>query len=123
MNMLDTKTGVPQGSTLDPLLFAIIGESVSQKLYSPTNIVNKINFCRCSNCFHFTVREKIASQLISPILDYVSVVYQATSKTNLLPLNIVYNCLCKFALGCPYVTHHCTIYKTLNGPSPNMRKL
>lgn len=73
------------------------------------------------NCFSFT-REKLALQLILPILHYADVAYQAASKTNLLPLNIVYNKLCRFVLGTPFIIHHFTMYETLNLPSPTIRR-
>lgn len=60
--------------------------------------------------------------LNNPILDYADVVYQAASKTNLLPLNIVYNRLYRFVPGCPFITQHCTMYETLNWPSPIIRR-
>ena len=74
------------------------------------------------NCFSFTVKKRLSIQLILPILDYVDVVYQAASKTNPLPLNIVYNRLCRFVLGCPFTTHHCMMYESLSVPSPIIRR-
>ena len=91
------------------------------------NIARKINFStgvlyRNRNCFTFTVRKRLVQQLILPILDYADVIYQTAPKTHLLPLNSVYNQLCRFVLDCPYMTHHCTLYETLNLPSPTSRR-
>lgn len=49
-------------------------------------IVKKINLgigvlYQSRNCFSFTVRKKLALQLILPILDYADVVHQAASKS------------------------------------------
>ena len=91
------------------------------------NIVRKVNFSagvlfRNRKCFTFTVRKKLVLQLILPIIDYADVVYQTAPKINLLPLNTIYNRLCRFILGCPYLTHHCSMYETLNLPSPTVRR-
>ena len=37
-------------------------------------------------------------------------------------LTTVYNRLCRFVLGCPFSTHHCTMYQTLDWPSPSIRR-
>ena len=55
-------------------------------------------------------------------MDYADVVYQTAPKTNLQPLNTIFNHLCRFALGCPYLTHHCTMYENLNFLSPTARR-
>ena len=91
------------------------------------NIIRKINFStgvlyRNRKCFTSTVRRKLVQQLILPILDYADVVYLTAPKINLLPLNSLYNRLCRFALDCPYMTHHCTLYENLNLPSPTSRR-
>ena len=95
--------------------------------YHIDHTVKKLNFSlsvlyRSKNCFSFAVRKRLASQLILPILDYADVVYMVASKTNLHPLNTVYNKLCRFILGCPFTTHHCTMYETLHFLSPNIRR-
>ena len=91
------------------------------------NIIRKMNFSsgvlyRNRECFTRTVRKKLVLQLILPIMDYADVVYQTAPKTNLLPLNTIFNRLCRFALDCPYRTHHCTMYENLNLTSPTMRR-
>ena len=55
-------------------------------------------------------------------MDYADIVYQTATRTNLHSLNIIYNRLCRFVLGCPYLTHHCTLYENLNLPSPSVRR-
>lgn len=65
------------------------------------------------NCFTFF---KLMQQLIFPIFDYADIQYQVASNTSLLPLNAVYNRLCRFILGCPLTTHHCFVYEELNVP-------
>ncbi|KAI2667398.1 putative RNA-directed DNA polymerase from transposon BS [Labeo rohita] len=77
-------------------------------------ILRKINFgtsvlYRSKNCFSYNVRKKLALQLILPFFDYADVIYQNTTKTNLLPLTIAYNKLCRFVIGCSYDTHHCIL--------------
>ena len=91
------------------------------------NIVRKINFSsgvlhRNRKCFTLTIRKKLVLQLILPIMDYADVVYQTAPKTNLHPLNTTFNRLCRFALDCPYLTHHCTMYENLNFLSPTARR-
>ena len=91
------------------------------------NIVRKINFStgvlyRNRKCFTFTVRKKLVQHLILPIMDYADIVYQTAPKTNLLPINTLFNRLCRFTLDCPYLTHHCTMYEDLNFLSPTARR-
>lgn len=38
------------------------------------------------------------------------------------PINIIYNSLCRFILRCPYRTHHCFMYDSLNWLSPKARR-
>ena len=57
------------------------------------SVVNKINYnlrilYRSINCFTQQIRLGIVTQLIFPILDYVDVVYQNTSESNLKALNV-----------------------------------
>ena len=91
------------------------------------SVVQKINYSLkilyCSiQCFTLQIRKRIITQLILPILDYGDTVYQNTTETNLYPLNVTYNNLCRFILRCPYRTHHCTMYETLNWLSPKSRR-
>ncbi len=69
---------------------------------------------RSINCFTFEIRKRLISQLILPIIDYVDTVYQNTTETNLNPLNVLFNSLCRFVLRCPYLTHHCHMYDQLH---------
>ncbi len=69
---------------------------------------------RSINCFSFQIRKRIISQLILPILDYANIVYQNTTDSILKPLNILNYSLCRFVLRCPFRTHHCHLYDTLN---------
>ena len=41
---------------------------------------------------------------------------------HLYPLNVIYNNLCRFVLRCPYRTHHCTLYESLNWLDPKSRR-
>uniref|UniRef100_A0A8C8E0L6 Reverse transcriptase domain-containing protein n=1 Tax=Oryzias sinensis TaxID=183150 RepID=A0A8C8E0L6_9TELE len=66
------------------------------------------------NCFSLSVRKKIISQLIIPTLDYGDIIYQNTTLTNLRPLNVIYNSLCRFILRCPFRTHHCLMFQQLS---------
>ena len=91
------------------------------------HVLRKVNFGinvlhRSRNCFTCSVRKKIASQLILPILDYCDVVYQNAFKSYLVPLNTAHNRLCRFVLGYPFFTHHCTMYERLKWPSLNVRR-
>ena len=91
------------------------------------SVVQKINYSlkilyRSIQCFTLQIRKRIITQLILPILDYGDTVYQNTTETNLYPLNVTYNNLCRFILRCPYRTHHCTMYETLNWLSPKSRR-
>lgn len=90
-------------------------------------IVRKVNFSvgtlyRSRNCFSLPVRKKLATQLILPIFDYADIVYQCAPKTTLHPLDVVYNKLCRFILGCPFTTHHCTMFEQLNWFSLTSRR-
>lgn len=91
------------------------------------HLLRKVNFgismlFRSRTCFSFNVRKKLATQLILPIIDYCDVIYQSAHKSDLALLNIAYNRLCRFVLGCPFLTHHCTMYTRLNWPTLNMRR-
>ena len=83
------------------------------------SVVKKINcnlriLYRSINCFTQLIRLRIVSQLIFPLLDYADVVYQNTSESNLKPLTVVFNNICRFVLRCPFITHHCVLYDSLN---------
>ncbi len=90
-------------------------------------ILRKVNFgisvlYRSKKCFSFNVRKKLALQLILPFFDYADVVYQNTTKTNLLLLTTAYNKLCRFVIGCSYDTHHCIMYDFLKWFPLNIRR-
>lgn len=90
-------------------------------------VVKKINNClrllyRSINCFSQPTRLRIVKSLIFPLLDYADVVYQNTSDSNLKPLTVAYNNLCRFVLRCPFRTHHCVLYDSLNVLSPKARR-
>lgn len=68
---------------------------------------------RSQKCFTYSVRKKLASQLILPFIDYCDVVYQTASKSDLAPLNIACNRVCRFVLDCYFFTHHCIMYDAL----------
>ncbi len=70
----------------------------------------------------FSIGKKIAAQLKLPIMDYCDTVYQNAHKSDLVPLNTACNRLCRFALGRPFHTHHCTLYNMLKSPSLNVRR-
>ena len=91
------------------------------------HVIQKVNYGigvlhRSRNCFTLSVRKRIAFQLILPIMDYCDVVYQNAHKSDLAPLNIAYNRICRCVLGCPFRTHHCTMYNQLKWPSLNVRR-
>ncbi len=77
---------------------------------------------RSINCFSFQVRKRLISQLIFPILDYVDIVYQNTSEKILKPLNTLHNSLCRFVLRCPFRTHHCFMFESLNWLQPKSKQ-
>ena len=77
---------------------------------------------RSVDCFSQEVRKRLIMQLILPILDYADVIYGNTFETNLRPLNVLHNSLCRFVLRCPYITHHCLMYESLNWLAPNSRR-
>ena len=54
----------------------------------------------CSVCYCLLP----ALELFIPILDYGCCI--SAAETNLLPLNIDYNSVCKFVLGGPFITHY-----------------
>ena len=74
------------------------------------------------NCFSFDVRKRIISQVLLPIIDYADIVYMNTTETILKPLNTLHNSLCRFVLRCPYRTHHCSLYSTLDWLQPKARR-
>ena len=76
------------------------------------------------NCFSFSVRKKNSSTAYSTNiwLCRCHVFTVTASKTNLNILNTVYNKLCRFILGCPFTTHHCTMYENLQFPSLTVRR-
>ena len=77
---------------------------------------------RSINCFTLQIRKHIVQQLLLPIIDYGDIIYQNTSETHLHSLNVTYNNICRFVLRCPYTTHHCVLYDTLNWLSPQARR-
>lgn len=77
---------------------------------------------RSVECFSLQVRKRITTQLLLPVLDYADVIYSNTPETNLRPLNVLYNSLCRFVLRCSYRTHHCLMYESLNWLAPNDRR-
>ena len=89
--------------------------------------VHKVN-CRLNmlyrsrNCFTRTVRKKLVDQLILPIIDTCDIVYLSASKCVLDALNKVYNRICRFILQCPYHTHRCLMYQTLQLPPVHIRR-
>ena len=91
------------------------------------HIVRKVNWrinmlYRSRSCFSRKVRLKLVNQLILPIFDYCDVVYYSATNRVLSPLNKVFNRICRFALECPYRTHHCTMYQDLNLTSLQSRR-
>ena len=95
--------------------------------YHINSVVQRINYSlkilyRSINCFTLKVRKRIIAQLILPILDYADIIYQNTTDTNLYPLNVIYNNLCRFVLRCPFRTHHCIMYESLNWLNPKSRR-
>ncbi len=122
-HLLDLKIVFDDGSPLDKTqLFKYLGLWIDPELsFKPhiDNIVKKANgslgsLYRSINCFTFEIRKRLISQLILPIIDYVDIVYQNTTETNLNPLNVLFNSLCRFVLRCPYLAHHCHMYDQLN---------
>ena len=47
-------------------------------------------------------------------------IYGNTFETS--PLNVLYNSLCSFVLRCPYRTHHCLMYESLNWDPKSRRQ-
>lgn len=74
------------------------------------------------NCFSFLVRKRIVTQLLLPIFDYSDIIYQNTTGTNLQPLNVLYNSLCRFILRCPFRTRHCLMSQQLQCLTPSSRR-
>uniref|UniRef100_A0A3B1IDR7 Reverse transcriptase domain-containing protein n=1 Tax=Astyanax mexicanus TaxID=7994 RepID=A0A3B1IDR7_ASTMX len=77
---------------------------------------------RAINCFTFHIRKRLVSQLILPIIGYADIVYMNTSEIHLRPLNVVFNSLCRFVLRCPYRTHHCFMFESINWLQPKSRR-
>lgn len=91
------------------------------------SIVKKVNsslrlLYRSINCFSQQSRLRIVTQLLFPLIDYADIVYQNTTESNLRPLNVLYNSLCRFILRCSFTTHHCFMYHSLNLLSPKTRR-
>ena len=88
-----------------------------------SNVNNRLRLMyRSINCFTFQIRKHIVQQLLLPIIDYGDIIYQNTSETHLHSLNVAYNSICRFVLRCPYLTHHCVLYDSLNWLSPHARR-
>ncbi len=63
------------------------------------NFLHKVNFgisvlSRSKDCFSFNVQNKTCFSTYIPFFAYADVVYQNTTKTNLLPLTTAYNKIC-----------------------------
>lgn len=110
--------------------FKYLGLWLDSRLTFRTHIDSIVKSINCSlrilyrsiNCFTKQIRLKIITQLLLPIIDYADVVYQNTADINLKPLNVIYNSICRFVLRCPFRTHHCQIYQSLNLLSLNSRR-
>ena len=106
------------GLWLDPeLTFKPHIDYITKKTYGCLS-----SLYRSINCFSFEVRKRIIAQVLLPIVDYADVVYQNTTDTHLKSLNVLYNSLCRFVLRCPYRTHHCLMYNSLNWLQPKARR-
>ena len=106
------------GVWLDPTLsFKSHISHLLRKVHFGLNVLYK-----SKNSFTRSIRKKLITQLIFPILDYCDVVYHNASNSDLAPLNIVYNRICRFILGCPFRTHHCYMYDTLGFPPLKTRR-
>lgn len=110
--------------------FKYLGLWLDSQLTFRTHIDSIVKNINCSlrilyrsiNCFTKQIRLKIITQLLLPIIDYADVVYQNTADLNLKPLNVIYNSICRFVLRCPFRTHHCQMYQSLNLLSLNSRR-
>jgi len=91
--------------------------SICKKVYGQL----KSLYCS-ADCFSQQVRKRIITHLIFPILDYADAIYGNTTDLNLQPISVLYNSLCRFVLRCPYRTHHCQLYESLNWLLPKSRR-
>ena len=127
----DLSISFEDGSQLEKVnSFKYLGVTMDPELSFKSHIdltVRKTYGSLCSlypstNCFSFEVRKRIITQVLLPIVDYADIVYQNATDTNLKPLNVLYNALCRFILRCPYRTHHCALYSALDWLQPEQRR-
>ena len=62
-------------------------------------------------CFSSGARKYLVSATFLPLLDYGDILYMHASATCLRSLDTVYHSALRFVTGCPYLTHHCTLYQ------------
>ena len=106
------------GVWIDPeLTFKLHIDSVIKKAYGCLG-----SLYRSIDCFTLKIRMRLISQLILPIIDYADIVYQNTCASFLIPLNVLFNSLCRFVLRCNYYTHHCHMYDQLDWFSLDSRR-
>lgn len=73
-------------------------------------------------CLSFNARKKLISATFLSVLDYGDVVYQFAPISILSSLDAVYHGALRFILNCKSSVHHCTLYKSVGGPSLSSRR-
>ena len=77
---------------------------------------NKASFTR-------SAKLTLVKMTILPIVDYGDTIYKMASKTALHKLDVLHHSAIRFATNAPFNTHHCELFKLVDWPSLQTRRL
>jgi len=131
-NELDLNIVTDHGKTIEIVssykyLGFLIDDQLSFKLHIQ-NLVKRLKlklgfFFRNKSCFTFSARKRLVNATFLSIIDYGDLLYMNAPTKYLQMLDSVFHGALTFISNCKPLTHHCTLYSTLNLPSLSNRRL
>lgn len=73
-------------------------------------------YFRNRSCFSHAARKRLVEATFLPVPDYDDLVYMHASSQCLHQLDTVYHSALRFIAGCRALTHHCTLYASVQSP-------